>query len=247
MKNTIALLFLFLVGVPDIWAQRVGTITYDDVRDVHRRLTGNRERFKEMIPQFKTDRMLLIYDEQQSVYKAAPKTDEELAVQNEGGRRGFMMRMAGPGGGTLWQNYREQKRVEERDFMDKKFLITGEPHKYAWKMTPETKQVGQYLCHKATFQDSARQIVAWFTTMIPVPLGPSEFGQLPGLILHVDVNDGERTITATDLNFDAIDSSTISEPKKGKEITEEKFRKVVREKMEEMREQRGEQRVRIRN
>ncbi|MBL0274172.1 MAG: GLPGLI family protein [Chitinophagaceae bacterium] len=41
-------------------------------------------------------------------------------------------------------------------------------------------------------------IVAWFTTSIPVSAGPAEYqGQLPGLILEMDIKDGTQTFIAT--------------------------------------------------
>ena len=202
-------------------------------------MTGDRAQFKEMVPQFRTDKMVLIFDDHQAIYKAQEKSDEEVDYEAGRGRR-MRMRFMGAAGGILWQDYQEGKRVEERTFMDKKFLIRGEPETRAWKLTGESMQVGQYQCQKATFADSTNQIVAWFTPTVPVPLGPGSFGQLPGLVLHVDINDGERTITAQEISLKEVDSSLISEPQKGKEVTQEEFRTIVRKKMKEMRAERGE-------
>lgn len=218
-------------------AQTSGEIIYEETVDLHRRMTGDREQFKEFVPQFRTNKMILLFDDHQALYKASAKQDEDIETEGNGGR--MRMRFMGPGGGILWQNYVESRSVEERYFMDKKFLIKGETQSVAWKLTGESMQVGQYLCQKATFEDSIRQVVAWFTPMVPVPLGPGEFGQLPGLILHIDINDGERTITAQEINMKEIDSGLIVEPEKGKEVTQEEFREIMREKMEEMRAQNG--------
>ncbi len=220
-------------------AQTSGEIIYEQTIDVHARMTGRRAQFKEMVPQYRTDKMILHFDDHQAVYKK-PK-EEEAAVIDPNDRRGrFRARMmGGAANGVLWQDYKEDKRVEQREFMDKKFLIKGEPHRYAWKITGESKQVGKYLCQKATYGDSTIQLEAWFTPMIPVPLGPGEFGQLPGLVLHVDIDQGQRTITATEINLKEIDSATIAEPTKGKKVTQEEFREIMHEKMKEMRAQNG--------
>lgn len=233
------LFFIFLTA-HTFWvdAQITGEIIYEETIDVHRRMTGDRERFKEMVPQFRNDKMILTFDDHQAIYKAPEKKDSEVDIDEGGGRR-MRMRFMGAAGGILWQDYLEGKRVEEREFMDKKFLIKGEPETRAWKLTGESMQVGQYQCQKATFADSATQIVAWFTPTVPVPLGPGEFGQLPGLVLHIDINEGERIITAQEINLKEVDSALINEPIKGREVTQEEFRAIVKEKMEEMRALRG--------
>ncbi len=228
------LLFSFFLSIASFsaLAQTTGEISYTETVDLHRRLTGEREQFKEFVPKTRSLKMVLTFDDHQAIYRKSEVQDE--VTDGRGMGRRMSMRMMGASG-TLWQDYKSGARVEERDFMDKKFLISGEPHTYPWKLTGETMQVGQYLCQQATFEDSARQVVAWFTPTVAVPLGPGQFGQLPGLILHVDINEGERTITAEEINLKEIDSSTISEPKKGKNVTEEEFREIVREKMKEMR------------
>ena len=215
-------------------AQQSGKITYEMTIDIHRRMTGDRAQFKEMVPQYRTVKAELLFRDGQAIYKNLPPDEDEVAEQMaSGGRRmRFGFRTADD---VVWIDYENNRRVESREFMDKKFLIKGEPETFQWKLTGETKQVGQYLCQQATFADSTQQVVAWFTMNVPVPIGPSRFGQLPGLILHVDINEGERTLTATeiDLNPD-LDLAAIVEPKKGKDVSQEEFRTIMREKMKEM-------------
>ncbi|MCB0686040.1 MAG: GLPGLI family protein [Saprospiraceae bacterium] len=237
MKRLFLLSLFLLTLVLNMVAQNSGEIIYEETMDLHRRMTGDREQFKEFVPQFRTNKMILLFNDHEALYKASEEQNDEVDAGN--GERRMRMRFMGAAGGILWQDYMENQRIEERDFMDKKFLITGEPQSFAWKLTGESMEVGKYVCQKATFEDSTRQIVAWFTPMIPVPLGPGEFGQLPGLILHIDINDGERTITAQEINLKEIDQSLIIKPTKGKEVTQEEFRTIVRDKMKEMREQNG--------
>jgi GLPGLI family protein len=123
--------------------------------------------------------------------------------------------------------------------MGKKFLVTGKPEKYKWKMTGKNKQVGSYLCQEATWQDSTTQIVAWFTPMIPVQAGPGDYTGLPGVILHMNINDGEREITATDVQLGEVGSSILVAPTEGKEVSQEEWSKIRKEKMKEMEEEYG--------
>jgi GLPGLI family protein len=76
------------------------------------------------------------------------------------------------------------------------------------------------------------QVVVWFTPAIPVSAGPDYEGQLPGLILQVDIN-GNTTYKAIEVSQKA-DIAAIKEPKKGKKVTAEEFNKERDKMMAEM-------------
>ncbi len=56
---------------------------------------------------------------------------------------------------------------------------------FNWKIDPETSDVLNYSCQKATVSFRGREYTAWFTSDIPVSDGPWKFIGLPGLILKV--------------------------------------------------------------
>lgn len=236
MKNLI--LFLGLVFPLISMAQMSGEITYEDKMNMHRRLTGDRERFKEFVPEFRSTHKTLLFSEASSLYTTAKEQPEQDIPEAGRGRRGFRMRM-GQNNEILYKDIAEGTQVAQRDFMDKKFLITGDPEKYEWKLTGKQMKYGEYLCMEATFSDSANKVVVWFTPQIPISMGPADYAGLPGAVLAVDINDGERQITALDINIRSLEDGEIEEPNKGKEMTNEEYRKMVREKMEEMRKQGG--------
>jgi GLPGLI family protein len=82
-------------------------------------------------------------------------------------------------------------------------------------------------------QDTSN-IVAWFTTSIPVSAGPAEYqGQLPGLILEMDIKDGTQTFVATGITQKA-DYASIKEPTGKKRYTSEEFKKERDKMLKEM-------------
>jgi GLPGLI family protein len=53
-----------------------------------------------------------------------------------------------------------------------------------WKVTEETKVIGQYQCVKATTSYRGRDWEAWFTPEVPLHYGPWKLQGLPGLIIE---------------------------------------------------------------
>jgi GLPGLI family protein len=81
--------------------------------------------------------------------------------------------------------------------------------------------------------DDTTTLVAWFTTDIPVPAGPEVHGQLPGLILELEANNGRTVYTAIEISAKP-DLSAIKEPTKGKKVTPAEFTEKRNSMMAEM-------------
>ena len=58
-----------------------------------------------------------------------------------------------------------------------------------------------YDCKQAMHynEDRKQQVVAWYAPQLRPFLGPEKFNTLPGAVLEVNLNDGERVITAKNL------------------------------------------------
>ncbi|MEM6724269.1 MAG: GLPGLI family protein, partial [Bacteroidota bacterium] len=91
-----------------------------------------------------------------------------------------------------------------------------------------------YQCTSALLQDTSGTTIAWFTTEIPVPNGPASYSQLPGLILEVNIGDGQRVISATSIDLENTKADEIIKPTKGKVLTQAQFDATVEKKMKEM-------------
>ena len=160
-------------------------------------------------------------------------------------------------GGTndiTYCNFETAQRVDQREIMDKSFLVTDSIRKLSWKLSDETKTILNYTARKATAQNirmrnqmsmengvmkreqipDTVQVVAWFTTDIPVPAGPEFGGQLPGLILEINSGNGQQVYKAIEIS-PKVSVSKIKEPKEGKKMTVAEFVKEREKLMEEMR------------
>lgn len=75
-------------------------------------------------------------------------------------------------------------------------------------------------------------ITAWFTPDIPVGQGPGSYWGLPGLIL--EVNDGRTAILCSKIVLNPEEEIEIEEPKRGKEVSQAEYNKIMAEKIKEM-------------
>jgi len=153
---------------------------------------------------------------------------------------------------VYFKNIKEKRYVNKLEVMGKRFLIKDTIPNFKWELSSETKNIGRYTCYKATFsreedqthlsmedgeaKESTTKVTvvttAWYTIEVPVSNGPKEFGGLPGLIL--ELKEGELTIVCTEIVLNSSDKILIQEPKKGKEISEIKYKEIMDQKTKEM-------------
>jgi GLPGLI family protein len=218
-----------------------GVINYETKINMHRNIPPEREGMKSMIPEFRTTKEQLFFNAGESLYK--PVIEDEDEEINTGGMR---MRFAMPQSET-YVNSEDQLKTVVQEFMGKKYLIEDTLKMSPWKFGTETKVILGYTCRQAYFTDEVQimmngqqqtrtsEITAWYTDQIRPFLGPDRFNTLPGAVLAVDINGGERVIVATKVEKRALKKNELKEPTTGTKITQEEYRKMVAEQMEKMR------------
>jgi GLPGLI family protein len=114
--------------------------------------SGNREMTPEMKARIE-ERMktmfektfILTFDKTTSWYSEEEKMDAVSSNQGFG-----RMMMSSFSSGNLFKNTKEKVFLQEREFFGKEFLIKDSLTNYKWEMSAETKQIGNYLCYKAS-------------------------------------------------------------------------------------------------
>jgi GLPGLI family protein len=208
-----------------------GIITYEEKMKLEIKLEGESSQFSEMLPKERTEKKTLWFSPDASLYKMAESSENEEIMEQEGGT--MVMRIVSDDD-IIYRDLVSNTQIEQREFMSRTFLIQDDGGKTDWKLTGEQKTILGYPCQEATREEDGRKIKAWFTPAIPVSTGPGNYGNLPGLILAIDVNDGQRTITASSVRPGEVDRSKLVKPKEGKKVTAQEFKKIVDEKMKEM-------------
>lgn len=135
---------------------------------------------------------------------------ENLESDNNIGLKRFTLTMSHYSG--IVYNLKNKILVQKELLGENIYAVEG--LKDNWVLTSETKLIDNYLCYKATniykvtngSKVFNHPVIAWYCPKIPYPYGPIGYGNLPGLILELQVRNavfGAKTIKFnSDLDFD---------------------------------------------
>lgn len=230
------MIFLLVTFLPyaAVMAQTSGTVYYHEKTSLHFNIQGDAP----PPPNLPHERMaytVLYFQPDQSLYANDPdKENEPAMVEHESidGSEGIHIKMDAPDN-RFYCDIKNKKCIDQRDFMQRLFLIERDLQSTGWKITGNQKSILNYPCQEATRIEDGKNITAWFTASIPVATGPAGFTGLPGLVLEVSVNNGDRVITAVEVR-PGDSAAMIVKPKEGKKVTEAEFNKIRDEKLKEM-------------
>lgn len=205
------------------------------------------------MPRERKDKFELSFANNQSLWESVPEMDDNDNVLTEGPGGGrLVVRFAG-GDDLSYHNFTTGRRFDERELSARKYIVEDSIQKIKWKLTGETKTILGHTVQKAIGErhgmrsvmtmengEMKRQMMAdttvvnaWFAMDIPVPAGPEFQGQLPGLILELEMNNGRMVYRALEISS-KVNASAIKEPK-GKRITGAEYTKLRDQEFEEMR------------
>lgn len=136
----------------------------------------------------------------------------------------------------LIRNHKSQKKEDWIELLGKKYRIKDEIPSVKWKILNEIKEVAGYICMKAETIDTVKNQVihAWFSDAIMLSSGPEGYSGLPGMILELNINDGNAIVTATKVDLTiADDKLPLPKKMKGKELNTTEFNKIVKKYVDE--------------
>lgn len=195
-----------------------------------------------LLPTSHKEQLEVLFGNNQSLCRTKEEDRPEEFSSREGGMEAHFM--IADASDVTYHNFATAQVIEQREFGTKNYIIADSIHKLNWKLTGKTSTILNYSCQEAVAQRIGKRsqtnmvdgqlkqeevadtfnIIAWFTPAIPVPAGPEYQGQLPGLILGININDGRIVYTATEVSAQ-IDVAAIKAPSKGKKVTTEEFNK----------------------
>nr|WP_294988282.1 GLPGLI family protein [uncultured Sediminibacterium sp.] len=190
----------------------------------------------------------------------APDPFASGAGAGGGGMRMSFSFNTGSDAGELYKNFTQSKSILSSELAGKNYLISDSIKQQPWKLINETKQILGYTCLKATRKvtmppqqtrmmviggpggNTSRdtttpvgreiEVVAWYAQDIISPVGPESYGQLPGVILQLDIDNAATVYNALEIKKE-VDQKMLKEPKKGKSVTSAEFNKLRMDMMQQ--------------
>ncbi len=209
-----------------------GSVIYEQTDQLNIQLEGDAAQFADALPRERTTEKILHFTDEASLYENHHTDNpEEIGEMHSGG--GMMIKMSEPDN-KVYTDLKTGQQTEQKEFMSRIFLIESERPDRDWKITGNQKMILDYPCQEAISGDDETEVVVWFTPAIAVPTGPEELGNLPGLVLEVNKDNGEHVLKAISVELKEPEKGLLKKPVKGKEVTEEEFQAIVAEKMKEM-------------
>jgi GLPGLI family protein len=211
---------------------------------------------KEAVKKASEKQYTLTFNKTESLYEEA-KALEKPSNNTED----FSVSISYASAGNKYLNLKEQTSVVEDNVFGKEFLIVEPLVKPDWKLSDETKKIGDYNCFKAELvipvtekqkqdyedflkrdaqkpalfkmsQPQDKIVTVWYTPEIPVSLGPDNYWGLPGLIL--EVNDGTAIVLCSKVTLSNKEKFKIKVPNKGEKVSQKKFDEIRKKKVDSM-------------
>ncbi|MEJ8801657.1 GLPGLI family protein [Pontibacter sp. H249] len=226
--GTLILMLVSQVG----FAQTQGAITYESKMNMHRNIPADRAQMKDMIPEFRTTRNILTFNDTESLYKPLIDEEDDMAAASGSGSAVMMVRI--PQNQT-YINTAQERRLQLREFMGKNYITQDSLTILPWKFGDETKTIQGYTCRQAFYTDekSGKTTVAWYTDKLRPNLGPDNFTSLPGAVLEIDFDNGLRVTRATKVEFRGLKKNELNEPVKGEKVTDKQYQDMVAEQLKQ--------------
>lgn len=176
------LLFILCQYATILLGQRVGSVDYIFIE---KKTGSNSISAKKATLFFSQDSSLFIHSQAKAFGEEDAYWPENVAWFKAQNKENIGAYIVDPIGQGVFKNFLSQKMQFRQLFLAEPYTIS-EPKwlPLNWKIHTETKQIGSFLCKKATTRFRGRNYTAWFTPKIAVQDGPWKLHGCPGLILE---------------------------------------------------------------
>ncbi|TLU99637.1 GLPGLI family protein [Dyadobacter luticola] len=195
------------------WAKIYSRLTYlsNEEKDRIKQTWGNDDEYKE--------KMVLLFNEKQTFYTYKKKEE------NEGGYSWNREEY------KIYRNLEKETKTDIMEMLGKVHIVEDSLKAPNWKVMNKIKEVAGHMCMMAVTEDTIKgqKITAWFANDIALSAGPELYSGLPGMILELEVNDGEITVTAQEVKMRPVAAAELELPKKvkGKKIDNKQYATLV--------------------
>ena len=204
---------------------------------------------------------VLTFNKEESLFKQEEKLDVDAmsGATNSWGKN-FSQ-------GNQYKNVKTNQQIQKQEFYGKQFLVKDNLQPIEWDLGTETKQIGNYMCFKATASVPTTDLT-WYdfswdrlrntnqeqsdnNEEVEVEMTQIEAWYTPQIpVRHgpsefwglpgliLEVSAGNTTMLCTKIVMNADENEKIEAPERGKEITKQEYQKTITNKMKEFRDNR---------
>lgn len=228
MKLNVVYLFLFLI-LPNLsFSQTKGRVVYkiateppasdenDSSRKTFVEFLNSMSEIRDSIP-FNLD-----FDKRESVFYV--DTETNLGLSDKQGYESIIKTF------NFYYRNGDTKKAVEKIIAERTYLVESKTSDIVWNITNEQKTIGNYTCIKATTTVSGytatrgvfnKTVEAWFAPSIALPLGPNNYGGLPGLIM--ELTDMKFTYYVNSMSLEPDFDMEMKKPTRGKTMSREEY------------------------
>jgi GLPGLI family protein len=220
-RGTFCLLLLLTISFSVQAQVKEGKIVYECKTNLHRKFPDGDER-RLMLPQFVSEKWELLFSSNQTLFRQVQEEEENA----QGNPKDAVVFTSAGGAmpGEIYADYATGLVVEQRELGPKKYLIEDSLKSLPWVEKGETKTIKGFVCKKATVKGTeGKQYTAWYTDALPTG-SPEKTKGLNGMILELDINDGEVVYAALQIGKTKAE---IKKPAKGKKITQAEYEQLA--------------------
>ena len=228
MKQRLTIVLLMLLTLPTLAQDLEGVVSYNQVYNyakIYARLDYLSQEEKDRVKltwgndnEDKT-KMTLFFTPTQSKY-TYDENQEEEDRRYSWRKREYL----------IFRDFEQETKTEIIEMLGKTYVIEDSLRIPKWKVMNKIKEIAGQLCMLAVTEDTIKnqKIEAWFAHDLPVPAGPGQYFGLPGLIMELDINEGDVVITAQKVEMKPI-VEEIKLPKKikGKKLTTKEYDELI--------------------
>lgn len=116
---------------------------------------------------------------------------------------------------VIYKDYRKKVMVlKDVTLTGKKCVVNDSIPRFEWKFESEKKRIGIFNCQKATTIFRCAKYTVWFTTDIPLSIGPWKLSGLPGLIVEAynEKSNGKYSLVTAEYPVSQL-KYTVAPPK----------------------------------
>ena len=158
MKKILFTSLIFLIVISVMAQQKEGKIIYQ--RTVQMQIVTNDGPGEEehTMPRSRTDKFEMNFANGKMIWK---QMEDEMQddIMGGGGEGVFFRTMGGGADDAIFCDFEKARKVETREFFDKKFLIIDSIRLGNWKLNGETKTILNYVCRKASSQRIGKRMM----------------------------------------------------------------------------------------